>query len=54
MPSYDPDFRGYPETFVHLITRENKYKDKREFDAYRASGYSHESVPLILIQSVPL
>lgn len=30
-------FRGMPETFVHLITRENRYKDRREFDHERAN-----------------
>jgi len=51
-PSYDPDFRGYPETFVHLITRENKYKDKREFDAYRASRI-HWIKPILLNHESP-
>lgn len=35
--SWHRDFRGMPETFVHLITRENKYKDRREFDHERAN-----------------
>jgi hypothetical protein len=35
--SWHRDFRGMPETFVHLITRENKYKGRREFDHERAN-----------------
>ena len=35
--SWHKDFRGLPETFVHLITRENKYKERREFDHERAN-----------------
>ena len=30
-------FRGKMETFVHIITRENKLKGKREFDRERAN-----------------
>ncbi|KHJ37139.1 hypothetical protein PBAC_26740 [Pedobacter glucosidilyticus] len=38
-PSWEPEFKGYPETFVHLITRESNYKDKkpRQFDKWRAN-----------------
>ncbi|MFT4154717.1 hypothetical protein [Parafilimonas sp.] len=36
-PSWHRDFRGKPETFVHLITRESKYKGEREFDHQRAN-----------------
>ena len=35
--SWHRNFRGLPETFVHLITRENKYKGLREFDYERAN-----------------
>ena len=35
--SWHKDFRGLPETFVHLITRDNKYKNQREFDCERAN-----------------
>ena len=35
--SYNKYFRNYPESFVHLITRDNKYNDNREFDHERAN-----------------
>lgn len=35
--SFNRDFRGYPETFVHLITRESKLKGQRMFDRERAN-----------------
>lgn len=35
--SWHKDFKGMPETFVHLITRESKYKERREFDRERAN-----------------
>jgi hypothetical protein len=31
------DFKGKAETFVHIITRKNKYTGKREYDRYRAN-----------------
>ncbi|GEP94361.1 hypothetical protein [Chitinophaga cymbidii] len=35
--SWHKNFRGMPETFVHLITRESKYTGRREFDHERAN-----------------
>jgi hypothetical protein len=31
------DFKSKAETFVHIITRKNKYTGKREYDRYRAN-----------------
>jgi len=38
-PSWNREFRGHPETFVHLITRESRHKGKneRQFDRERAN-----------------
>lgn len=36
-PSFNRSFRGKPETFVHLITRESKIKGNRLFDRGRAN-----------------
>jgi hypothetical protein len=36
-PSRHPLFRGKPDTFVHVVTRESKIRDKREFDPQRAN-----------------
>ena len=35
--SFNREFKGYPETFVHLITRESKMKGQRMFDRERAN-----------------
>lgn len=35
--SFNQEFKGYPETFVHLITRESKMKGQRMFDKERAN-----------------
>jgi hypothetical protein len=40
------EFRGYPETFVHLITRKNLEK-KRVFDPFRANKI-HWIKPILL------
>ncbi|PIQ47925.1 MAG: hypothetical protein COW03_13380 [Cytophagales bacterium CG12_big_fil_rev_8_21_14_0_65_40_12] len=35
--TWDRDFRGEAETFFHLITRESKMKNQRQFDKWRAN-----------------
>ncbi|WP_028123660.1 hypothetical protein [Epilithonimonas tenax] len=35
--SWIKGFEGYPETFVHLITKEESYKKPRQFDSKRAN-----------------
>jgi hypothetical protein len=35
--SFIRGFKGYAETFVHLITRESKLKERRQFDPQRAN-----------------
>jgi len=35
--SFNREFKGCPETFVHLITRESKMKGQRMFDRERAN-----------------
>jgi len=35
--SRHPLFRGKFETFVHVVTRDNKYNDKRQYDRDRAN-----------------
>lgn len=35
-PSKVYGYKGYPDAFVHLITRESKIKQQRQFDSYRA------------------
>jgi hypothetical protein len=32
-----PEFRAYPETFVHIITRKSHYSGKRNFEPQRAN-----------------
>ncbi len=32
-----PEFRDYPETFVHIITRKSPYSGKRNFEPARAN-----------------
>lgn len=36
-PSKHPLFRNKHETFVHIITRDNKYNNKRQYDRDRAN-----------------
>jgi hypothetical protein len=36
-PSKHPLFRGKYDTFVHVVTRESKIREKREFDRQRAN-----------------
>ena len=45
--SFNREFRGYPETFVHLITRESKMKKQRMFDPARANCL-HWIKPILL------
>lgn len=45
--SFNREFRGYPETFVHLITRESKMKGQRMFDPARANCL-HWIKPILL------
>ena len=42
-PSFQREFRDLPETFVHLISRENKYKGKRK-PAARELGISERTL----------
>lgn len=46
-PSFNREFRGYPETFVHLITRESKMKGQRMFDPARTNCL-HWIKPILL------
>jgi hypothetical protein len=32
-----PEFKAYPETFVHIVTRKNLYSGKRNFEPERAN-----------------
>lgn len=36
-PSKSPMFRGKAESFVHVVTRESKIKERRDFDHQRAN-----------------
>lgn len=45
--SFNREFKGYPETFVHLITRESKMKGQRMFDPERANRL-HWIKPILL------
>jgi hypothetical protein len=51
-PSWNRWFRGKPETFVHLITRESKYRNGREFDHLRANRI-HWVKPILLNHASP-
>jgi hypothetical protein len=48
-PTWNREFIGHPETFVHLITRESKFKGKKErqFDKWRANRI-HWIKPILL------
>lgn len=50
--SFNREFRGYPETFVHLITRESKLKGQRMFDKERTNRL-HWIKPILLNTADP-
>lgn len=45
--SFNREFKGYPETFVHLVTRESKLKGQRMFDRERTNRL-HWIKPILL------
>lgn len=45
--SFNREFKGFPETFVHLITRESKLKGQRMFDRERTNRL-HWIKPILL------